>query len=285
MTEFARKTILVDGLVTSYLEAGQGDPVVLLHGGEFGVSAEIGWEKNIAALAPHHRVLAPDMLGFGGSAKVIDFNDGRGMRIRHIARFCNAVGVESAHFVGNSMGAVNLFVDATSGDPLLPARSLVTICGGGEIQRNEHSAALYDYDATLSGMRRIVEALFHDPSYPADDAYVQRRYESSIAPGAWEALAAARFRRPGLEPPPLPSSARPYERIAVPTLVVEGECDKLLPSGWAAEIAGQISGGRSCVVPKAGHCPQIEQPSVVDHVMVDFLSEVQRKVPASWSTN
>ncbi|HEY6649509.1 MAG TPA: alpha/beta hydrolase, partial [Mycobacterium sp.] len=37
MTEIQRKSILVDGLVTSYLEAGQGDPVVLLHGGEFGV--------------------------------------------------------------------------------------------------------------------------------------------------------------------------------------------------------------------------------------------------------
>jgi pimeloyl-ACP methyl ester carboxylesterase len=285
VTDFARKTILVDGLVTSYLEAGQGDPVVLLHGGEFGVSAEIGWERSIAALAEHHRVLAPDMLGFGGSAKVIDFNDGRGMRIRHIARFCAAVGVESAHFVGNSMGAINLFVDATSESPLLPARSLVMICGGGEIQRNEHSAALYDYDATLPGMRRIVEALFHDSSYPADDAYVHRRYESSIAPGAWEALAAARFRRPGLEPPALPSSKRAYERIAVPTLVVEGECDKLLPPGWAAEIAGQIRGGRSVVIPKAGHCPQIEQASMVNHVLVDFLSEVQRKVPASWSTN
>ena len=285
MTEVARNTILVDGLVTSYLEAGQGDPVVLLHGGEFGVSAEIGWERNIDALAAHHRVLALDMLGFGGSAKVIDFNDGRGMRIRHIARFCEAVGVESAHFVGNSMGAVNMFVDATSESPVLPARTLVMICGGGEIQRNEHSAALYDYDATLSGMRRIVEALFHDSSYPADEAYVQRRYESSIAPGAWEALAAARFRRPGLEPPALPSSKRAYERIAVPTLVVEGECDKLLSPGWAAEIAAQIAGGRSCVVPKAGHCPQIEQPSVVNHILVDFLNEVQRKVPASWSTN
>jgi pimeloyl-ACP methyl ester carboxylesterase len=225
------------------------------------------------------------MLGFGGSAKVIDFNDGRGMRIRHIARFCTAVGVESAHFVGNSMGAVNMFVDATSESPVLPARSLVMICGGGEIQRNEHSAALYDYDATLPGMRHIVEALFHDPCYPADEAYVQRRYESSIAPGAWEALAAARFRRPGLEPPALPSSKRAYERIAVPTLVVEGGCDKLLPPGWAAEIAAQIAGGRSCVVPKAGHCPQIEQPSVVNHILVDFLNEVQRKVPASWSTN
>jgi pimeloyl-ACP methyl ester carboxylesterase len=255
---------------------------VLLHGGEFGVSAELGWERNIAALAAHHRVLAPDMLGFGGTAKVVDFNDGRGMRVRHIARFCEVLGVESAHFIGNSMGAVNMFVDATSESPVLPMRSMVTLCGGGEIQRNEHSAALYEYDATLSGMRRIVEALFHDPSFPADDEYVQRRYESSIAPGAWEALAAARFRRPGLEPPALPSSARPYGNISVPTLVVEGAGDKLLPAGWAAEIAGQIPGGRSLVVPNAGHCPQIEQPSVVNHVVVDFLAEVQRKVPASW---
>ncbi len=89
------------------------------------------------------------MLGFGGSAKVVDFTDGRGMRIRHIARFCEALGVDSAHFVGNSMGAINLLVDATSDAPMLPVRSLVAICGGGEIQRNEHVSALYDYDATL----------------------------------------------------------------------------------------------------------------------------------------
>jgi len=284
VTEIQRNAVLVDGLVTGFLEAGQGDPVVLLHGGEFGVTAELGWEKNIAALAAHHHVFALDMLGFGQSAKVVDFNDGRGMRIRHIARFCETVGLESAHFVGNSMGAVNLFVDATSQAPVIPARSLVMLCGGGEIQRNEHSAALYDYDATLPAMRRIVAALFFDPSYPADNEYVQRRYESSIAPGAWEALAAARFRRPGLEPAPLPSSKRSYERIAVPTLVVEGEDDKLLPPGWAAEIAAQIPGGRSLVVPKAGHCPQIEQPSVVNHVLVDFLSE-QRDASYARSKN
>jgi pimeloyl-ACP methyl ester carboxylesterase len=268
-----RNTVLVDGLATGYLEAGQGDPVVLLHGGEFGINAELGWENNITALAANHRVLALDMLGFGDSAKVVDFNDGRGMRIRHIARFCDAVGVQSAHFVGNSMGAVNLLVDATSESPVLPVRSLVTICGGGEIQRNEFSAALYDYDATLSGMRRIVEALFHDPLYPADDAYVQRRYESSIAPGAWEALAAARFRRPGLDAPPLPSSVRPYQRITVPTLVVEGGGDKLLPPGWAAEIAGQIPSARSAVIPDAGHCPQIERPAAVNDLLVAFLAE------------
>lgn len=271
--DIQHKTIEVDGLVTSYLEAGQGDPVVLLHGGEFGASAELGWEHNIAALAEHHRVLAPDMLGFGQSAKVVDFNDGRGMRVRHVARFCAEVGVESAHFVGNSMGAINLLVDATSGSPILPVRSMVTICGGGDIQRNSHVDALYTYDATMDGMRRIVEALFYDPSFPADDDYVRRRYESSIAPGAWEALAAARFRRPGLAPPPSPSSARAYERSTVPTLVVEGGCDKLLPAGWAAQIVGQIPKGRSVVIERSGHCPQIEQPDTVNALLLEFLAE------------
>ena len=271
--EIQRRTAVVDGLVTGYLEAGSGDPVILLHGGEFGVNAEIAWERTIPVLAARYRVLAPDMLGFGRSAKVIDFNDGRGMRIRHIARFCDELGIDSAHFVGNSMGAINLLVDATSDSPLLPMRTLVAICGGGEIQRNQHMEALYEYDATLPAMRRIVEALFHDASYPADDEYVQRRYESSIAPGAWETLAAARFRRPGAAPPPTPSSQRAYERVSVPTLVVEGGGDKLLPLGWAKEIADQIPRGRSAVVDGAGHCPHIEQSSIVNALLLDFLAD------------
>ncbi|WP_082957541.1 MULTISPECIES: alpha/beta fold hydrolase [unclassified Mycobacterium] len=273
--DFTRKSIDVDGLTTSYLEAGQGDPVVLLHGGEFGAGAELGWEHVIGALAEHYRVLAPDMLGFGESAKVVDFTDGRGMRIRHIGRFCAELGVASAHFVGNSMGAINLLVDMTSEAPRLPVRSLTAICGGGEIQRNEHSAALYDYDATLEGMRRIVTALFADPAYPADEAYVKRRYESSVAPGAWESLAAARFRRPGLEAPATPSSKRAYDRIGVPTMIIEGDRDKLLPSGWAADIAGQIAGARSAVIAGAGHCPQIEQPAALVAVLLEFLKEVR----------
>ena len=267
-------SVLVDGLVTGYLDAGHGEPVVLLHGGEFGVNARIGWEHTIEALAQRYRVLAPDMLGFGESAKVVDFTDGRGMRIRHVARFCELMGIDSAHFVGNSMGAINILVDATSEVPVLPVRSIVAICGGGEILRNEHVNALYDYDATLEGMRRIVTALFHDASYPADESYVRRRYDSSIAPGAWESLAAARFRRPGLEPPTTPSSSRAYERITVPALVVEGGADKLLPEGWAAEIAGQIKHGRSAVIDRAGHCPQIEQPDRVNALLLDFFEGI-----------
>ncbi len=45
-----RRAVAVDGLPTSYLEAGDGDPVVLLHGGEFGANAEIAWEHRAPAL-------------------------------------------------------------------------------------------------------------------------------------------------------------------------------------------------------------------------------------------
>ena len=206
---FARKTITVDGLITGYLEAGAGQPVVLLHGGEFGASAEIGWERTISALADHYRVIAPDQLGYGATAKVLDFVDGRGMRIRHVAALLAHLGVESAYFVGNSMGAINL----------------------------------------------------------------RRRHDSATLPGAWESIAAARFRRPGSPPQAAASSARRYDRIRVPTLVVEGGADKLLPAGWAAEIAGQITGARSAVVENAGHCPQIEQADVVNRLLLDFFAE------------
>lgn len=269
--ETHRRTIEIDGLATSYLESGDGDPVVLLHGGEFGASAELGWERNIGALAAHYRVLAPDQLGFGQSAKVIDFVNSRAMRIRHVARFCAVLGVESAHFAGNSMGAINLLADATSQTPLLPVRSMAIICGGGEIRQNHHFEALQQYDATLPAMRNIVDALFYDTAYPADEDYVWRRFESSTAPGAWEAVAAARFRRPNAPAPTAPSGARAYERIRVPALVIEGRGDKLLPPGWAAQIAGQIEGARSVVVDEAGHCPQIEQASVVNRLLLDFF--------------
>ena len=273
----SRRHVVVDGHATSYLEGGSGQTVVLLHGGEFGAGAELGFERILGALAERFHVLAPDMLGFGESAKVVDFNDGRGLRIRHIAAWCRVLGVESAHFVGNSMGAVMLLADLTSDRPVLPVRSLVAICGGGAIQQGPHMQALYDFDATMPAMRRIVTALFHDAAYPADVDFVRRRYESSTAPGAWEAVAAARFRRPNSAAQAAGAGSvglvndRPYERIRVPTLVVEGECDKLLPPGWAKELADRVRVGSAAVIPQAGHCPQIEQPAAVSRLLIEFF--------------
>src|SRR5687768_2047202 len=67
-----------------YLEAGRGEPVVLLHSAEFGGRAEFSWRYNIGPLAEHFHVFAPDMLGFGYTDKIYDFGDPYTFRIRFI---------------------------------------------------------------------------------------------------------------------------------------------------------------------------------------------------------
>jgi pimeloyl-ACP methyl ester carboxylesterase len=57
--------------------------------------------------------------------------------------------------------------------------------------------------------------------------------------------------------------------------VVEGGSDKLLPPGWAKEIADQIAGARSAVVEEAGHCPQIEQSAIVNELLLEFLAAAE----------
>ena len=86
MNPWQDHTILVDGIRTHYLEAGDGPPVVLLHAGEFGGAAELSWEHTIPALAEQYRVIAPDWLGFGYTDKLHDFVSGAMRRLDHMVR-------------------------------------------------------------------------------------------------------------------------------------------------------------------------------------------------------
>lgn len=270
---WTRRTFGCGAIETSYLEAGEGSPIVLLHGGEFGGSAEIAWECVFADLAKNHRVIAPDILGFGESSKVVDFIDGRTFRLLHLAELCSALDIENADFIGNSMGGAMLIADAASEAPLLPIRRIVSACGAGEISNNGFMAALMDYDASLEGMQAIVHAMFHDPSYASDESYVKRRYESAIQPGAWEAVASARFRRPGHQSSG--GSEIIHERITFPTLLMEGANDKLKPAGWAQRLADLLPAGFSAVISESGHCPQIEQPEAFITAVEAFFNETK----------
>ncbi|SEK05164.1 Pimeloyl-ACP methyl ester carboxylesterase [Sphingobium sp. AP50] len=272
--QFQRKEILVDGLETSYLEAGSGDPVLLLHGGEFGGEAEICWEATIPALARHFRVLAPDLLGFGRTAKVVDFVDGRARRIRHFARFVEEVGAVGAPCIGNSMGGMLLLFDAASQAPKLSPRKIVTIAGGGALLMDSpHTEALFAYDGSVAGMTKIVEALFHGERWISDRAYIERRRANSLAPGAWEAVAAARFRRPEeFQDARAPSGGIDYSRISTQTLIIAGANDKIKPAGWWEELTGKMANATAICVSEAGHCAQIEQPEFVNEALIAFLT-------------
>jgi pimeloyl-ACP methyl ester carboxylesterase len=265
----------VDGIRTHYLEAGEGPNVVLLHSGEFGGAAEISWEHALEPLARRFHVVAPDWLGFGRTDKVHDFVDGRVRMVRHMQRFLEVMGIATADFIGNSMSGGIIARAAIASPPQFPFRRIVLASGGGFSPDNEYRRALLDYDCTLEGMRRIVGAMFFDPKWPADDAYVQRRHEMSLLPGAWECTAAPRLRRP--TEPARTQFGQPdtlaYEKIPFPTLVIAGANDKLRLPGYAAELGERIPDARLLVFERCGHCPNIERADLFNQVVLDFLGE------------
>ena len=165
MTTAQSRFVMVDGIRTHYLEAGNGFPVVLLHSGEYGASGELSWEYNMDVLAEHFRVIAPDWLGFGQTAKLYDFESGSERRVQHMCRFLETIGVRSAFFIGSSMGASVLSRQVAQPTPAFRAEAMILSAGGGFVPNNSARRQIVDYDCTLEGMRGIVEVLFRDPSW------------------------------------------------------------------------------------------------------------------------
>jgi pimeloyl-ACP methyl ester carboxylesterase len=262
---------VVDGLATHHLEAGpqDGPAVLLLHGGAWGECARTTWTRTAADLAAGgRRVLAPDWLGFGQSAKVRDFEDLGGRMIGHLASWLRATGVHEVDAVGLSMGGSHLLRALTAG-PALPVRRLVLVSAGGPPVDRSTGARLMAYDGTVDSMREQVRLAVADPRWADDEAYVAARQEEATRPGAWEWFTSLTVRAPWASPPP--GDTVPYERIGVPTLVLAGARDPLKPPGFAGAVAARIPGARLHVFPDAGHLPPLEAAGEFSAVLGDFL--------------
>ena len=266
----------VDGIRTHYFEAGEGRPVLLLHSGEFGACAELSWEYTIEKLAERYRVVAPDWLGYGETDKLYDFGGGQARMMTHMRRFMQIMELEESDVIGNSMGA-GLFSRFAANEPdAYRIRSLILIAGGGFYPDNEHRRALMNYDCTTEGMKALLRAMFVDPKWSEDPEYVLRRVELSTRPGAWETIAAARFKNPII--PQREFFGRPddtpYQNLSMPVLVIAGDEDRLRLPGWENELADRIPGSELRVVSGTGHCPHIERPKETNTIILDFLSRL-----------
>lgn len=277
MADIRNRFVEVDGIRTHYLEAGNGPTVVLLHSGEFGGCAEISWEFTIPALAEDFRVVAPDWLGFGRTDKVFDFANARARVYRHMQRFVEVMEIAEADFVGNSMGGSNLVRIAAERTPILPLRSMTLASGGGFTPETEERKTLLSYDGTPEAMRALLHAMLHDPKWGDDEAYVARRQEFALMPGAWECAAAARFKLPTAETKPSGfggADTTAYEDVAVPSLIVSGAEDRLREPGYAPKLAARIPDCEVHVLDHCGHCPNIEMADRFNALLVGFLRRV-----------
>lgn len=267
--------VVVDGIRTHYLDGGDGPTVVLLHSGEFGGCAELTWERTIPALAERYRVVAPDWLGFGGTDKLHDFAGGQARRLWHMGRVLETLALDDPVLVGSSMGGT-LLAGVAARRPRWPMRAVGLVSGGGFIPFNDARRVLVEYDGSLDGMRRIVATMFHDPRFAADEELVRRRQEASLAPGAWEASAAARLKSPAVPERGdfgVPDAIE-YERIELPTLIVAGADDPLREPGYAQGVHERIAGSELHVLERCGHMPQLEHPERFNAILLDWLARV-----------
>jgi pimeloyl-ACP methyl ester carboxylesterase len=270
MAGIESKFVAVEGMRTHYLEGGRGPHVVLLHSGEFGGCAELSWEFTLPALAEHFHVIAPDWLGFGESAKIFSFDDMRALRVRHITQLLKTLGIEKAHFIGNSMGGGMLASVAAQDQPVWPIDRMILASAGGFAPVNEARQILNSYDGTRAHMKRILETTLAYSPLRSDEAYLEKRHRLSLVPGSWECTAAARFRRPGVKAGEKEDIN--YRNIKRPTLIMAGSKDPLRLPGYAQELQKDIAGSQLLVFPEAGHFPHIDLPERFNEAAIQFLS-------------
>jgi 2-hydroxy-6-oxonona-2,4-dienedioate hydrolase len=100
---FTSMFVKANGIKTHMYVAGEGEPLVLVHGGAVGTNA-LTWKNNIEELAKHYRVYAPDRIGFGLTDKpIMTYNNE--VLVRHLADVIDALCLDKIHILGHSMGA------------------------------------------------------------------------------------------------------------------------------------------------------------------------------------
>jgi len=271
MASYQHRTILVGDVKTHFLEAGSGPDLVLLHGGEFGASAEITWRYNIDALAERFHIVAPDILGWGQTDKLYSFTDPAGLRIKHVQRFLEILGIGKAFFVGNSAGG-GLVLRASVRSPApLQIDKMVTICGNASVFKTNSQADLENYTPSLENMKKVIGLLYHDAKWQSEEN-IRERYASSIIPGAWETLSAARLRSPAHQ---MRSTTEEFVnqlgQLTTPLLIMSCDHDPLNQSDWDVNFQKIVSGSKVYRFKHSAHEPQIEETEEFNRVLTEFL--------------
>jgi 2-hydroxy-6-oxonona-2,4-dienedioate hydrolase len=270
----------VGGMPTRYLTAGTtGPPLLLLHG--VGDNA-FDWRWVMPALASTHLVYAPDLPGSGGSARPLD-DYSPAFFTRFVAAFLDALGVDHAAVIGNSLGGLVGLRLALAEPQRVTALGLVSSGGlGREVTYALRSLALPGYGklAVAWGKRRPGAAqralgraalVFARPR-GAPREWIEEQYRLARLPGFLEAQLATVRAQVGLkgQREVLVDRLAQLER---PTIVVWGTRDRVLPYSQAKEAFSRLAEGYLELIPECGHLPQVEQPERFVSGLRQFLNE------------
>ena len=269
-------TVQVKGETMAYLDSGQGKAVILIHG--FGGSMW-QWEHQQIPLSSKFRLITPDLLGSGLSAKPeIDYRPEQ--TLEYFVGFMDALKIERATLVGNSMGA-GLAIGMALAYPNRVS-DLILIDGlpanvrekltSPSIKRALDSSAptwLVSLGNWLFGgvmIESVLKEIVHDPSL-LTPAVIERSNRNRQRPGVMGPLMTVRDTLPLWEA----GFAKRIPDIGHRTLIIWGEEDRVFPLSAGEELQQRINGAVLARIPHAGHIPQWERPDVVNRAMIEFL--------------
>jgi pimeloyl-ACP methyl ester carboxylesterase len=262
----AQKEVEVFGQKIHYVEAGAGPAVILLHGlGGDGTN----WALTTPALAKNYHVFVPDQIGFGESPKplinyrvatLVDFLDG----------FSKKLGITKAILVGNSLGGWTAIAYTLAHPDQIERLVLVDSAG---------------YSLSRTGVQGSRESLaFLDPSTVASEKILMQTILANKATVtdafAESALAQHLHKNDGYTIDRFIDSIVRNEdvvdgklgAIKVPTLVVWGREDGLIPLAAGELMAKEIPGSNIVILDHCGHVPQLECAIPFNTTLMKFLN-------------
>lgn len=259
-----------NGIKTNYLEAGTGDPVVLIHGSGPGVTSYANWRLVLPALAENFRVLAPDMVGFGFSERPANIEYGVQTWADQVVGLMDTLELPKAHLVGNSFGgAIALRIAAQRPDRV--GKLVLMGSMGVPFPITEGLERVWGYQPSFENMRKVLDVFAYSRNL-VNDELAEVRYRGSIQPGFQESFAAMfpAPRQRWVEAMCTPEDE--IRRLPHRTLIVHGREDRVIPLQTSLRLMELIDNADLSVFSHCGHWSMIERTDDFNRSVSEFFS-------------
>jgi pimeloyl-ACP methyl ester carboxylesterase len=259
-----------NGIKTNYLEAGTGDPVVLIHGSGPGVTSYANWRLVLPALAENFRVLAPDMVGFGFSERPTNIQYGVQTWADQVVGLMDTLELPTAHLVGNSFGGAIALRIATQ-HPDRVGKLVLMGSMGVPFPITEGLERVWGYEPSFENMRKVLDVFAYSRDL-VNDELAEVRYRGSIQPGFQESFAAMfpAPRQRWVEAMCTPEDD--IRRLPHRTLIVHGREDQVIPVQTSLRLMELIDNADLSVFSHCGHWSMIERTEDFNRSVNEFFS-------------